>query len=257
MISEINEQIQDIIATKEFEHKQTILELKRIEQYINKKSNFSEVWFYLLKHNIKDDKFYFNLLCYYFNLEESQIITKNISSYCFDFQDVIIEIPYKSNIVSVNCDYKCDGSFIVRVQLDNNISVLLQREPEFVKDSKYTFVEQYIKLLEENAPLSKRLKLRFPEEKVFNRYFFYYTKGYRNDKKYKRDLEYYRKYLKNYNDFYEERVVNYKIGLNKGKEKWKKFKNELLPLLDYYFDERFCQISYNIDIRLLLNREEE
>lgn len=45
MISEINEQIQDIIATKEFEHKQTILELKRIEQYINKKVIFQKFGF--------------------------------------------------------------------------------------------------------------------------------------------------------------------------------------------------------------------
>lgn len=257
MISEIKEQIKEIVLSKEFEYKQNLLEIRKIEDYINNKIKFSEVWFYLLKNNIKDAKFYSNLLCYYFNLEESQIVTKNISSCCFNFQGAVVEIPYKCNIVPVNCDYKYDGSFIVRVQLDNNIAVLLQKEPEFVKDSKYIFVEQYIKLLEENASLSKRLKLRYPEEKVLNRYFFYCTKGYRNDKKYKRDLEYYRGYLKNYNEFFEERVVNYKIGLQKGKEEWEKVKNELLPLLDCYFDGRFCQISYNIDIKLLLKREEE
>lgn len=231
---------------KRFKYRRsTLLSLKN---KILQKEDFAYVWSKFLECDVQGDEIYISLISHYFGLSEEDININKYYEFVFEFQGVIIHLPTINSYRLISpIDDPNTTKFVVNIELPANVEFLTELKFEYKNQEAYIFAKEYLTLLKENAPLSKRLKLRYSDEPSYKRYFLYFTKGKKKDKELNRNVEYYEKYIKDYDDFYENQRSVYNERREKGKKELRNFIDNVKPLLDVFFREEDCSVKYNLD----------
>lgn len=232
--------------------------LSTIRDKIEKKEDFSYVWKSLLENDIVGIDIYKSLICDYFGIENEDLTVSRYYEIDFKYKNLTIELPGLDNLHLQDSLYnRAFHKFTVKIYLSENIEFFAAEKPEFKKSTDYIFAEKYLNLLRRKGSLSEKLKLRYENEPLLKRYWLYYTKGRKRDKEFHRDEKYYENYITEADNFHKRQVEVFEKRSKKGRKEYEIFNKEVKPLLDKIFDNRYCDIMYNVNLEDLERRISE
>ncbi len=240
---ELISSLKDEINLKRVKFDEEITLLDSLSEDIEKKINFSKVWYALLKCDINNSELYRNLVSYYFNIPLSDISSSLGRLHIKVMPFLTIELYLNNSAFAVNTlKNNICSKFFVEVKLPFKWNHLVEEKKPFNKTENYLIAEEYIALKEKNASLDEILILRYGDIPKHKRYYRYFTVGKKSEK----DISFYEEYIEKEHKKYQEYCETWNKDTADSLYEFLEFYNYVYPIITNNFDLEYCTIKYNI-----------
>jgi hypothetical protein len=227
--------------------------LSGLSEYIENKTEFSKVWHTLLKCDIVNTDLARELVAYYFNMP-LDVISVTPGRIIIKFNKKCSYELYWGNIVFTPNIVQKDISsiFFVEAKVPFVWNQLIREKKPFKKSETYEIAEEFIRLTNDKAPLSKMLDFRYEGMPKVRQYFLYFTKGRKKDKE--RGLSYYQDRIDNEHKRYQEYCEKWDKDTANALNEFLEFYAEIYPIIQQNFSSEYSRIKYNVDIDKIIDK---
>ena len=248
---EINLLLLEEIGLKQEKFDKEIELLSKLPNYIKNKQEFSKVWYTLLKCDIGNTDLARELVSYYFDLPLDKIVVTPGRIVIKYDKGCSFELYWGNIVFTPNIVHKdISSTFFVEAKLPFVWNHLIEEKKPFKKGEIYQIAEEFVRLIEEKAPLSEVLDFRYEGVSKPRQYYLYFTQGRKKD----RDISYYKDIIEKEHKKYQDYCDKWDKDTANALNEFLDFYAEIYPMIQKNFSSEYSRVKYNVEIDKIIEK---